>query len=160
MSKSYKAILPPLSDSELQRLRVWSEEHCATSALFREGGADGAGCVVWLATKERPRKREAFMRSIRATLKRLNIDPSRLKGTWLVLANDDIMFRESRANRAECMDGLPPCIPVSPPRPLLPPNKPPTSPPAPPEDGDEKVIHLIGNARSRGACSGLQVMKV
>lgn len=101
-SKSYRAILPPLSDDELLRLRAWSEEHCATSALFRDGGAGGASCVVWLATKERPRPREAFMRSIRGTLKRLGIDPSRLRGTWLALTESNIVLQESRAARAEC----------------------------------------------------------
>jgi hypothetical protein len=101
-SKSYRAILPPLSDDELLRLRAWSEEHCATSASFRDGGAGGASCVVWLATKERPRPREAFMRSIRGTLKRLGIDPSRLRGTWLAVTESNIVLQESRAARAEC----------------------------------------------------------
>ena len=158
-SKSYRAILPALSDDELYRLRAWSQATCATSVLFRDRGAHAADCVVWLATKERPRAREAFMRSIRGTLKRLNIDPSRLRGTWLVLANDDVVFRETHATRAECMDGLAPCVPVSPPQSRLPPNKPSQLTPVPQEDGDAKIIHLTGSAR-RTACSGIQVVKV
>ena len=54
MSKSYRAILPPLSDSEIERLHAWSAQFCAATAVFREDGA-----VVWLATKERARTREA-----------------------------------------------------------------------------------------------------
>ena len=156
--KSYRAILP-LSDDELRRLQAWSDTHCATSVLFRDGGGHGTDCV-WLVTRERPRTREAFMRSIRATLKKLNIDQSRLRGTWLVLASDDVVFRESRATRAERVEGLAPCVTVSPPQSLPPSNKTPTPPPALQEDGDEKIISLIGNARSRNACSGLQVVKM
>ena len=40
------------------------------------------------ATKERARTREAFLRSVRSTLKRLSIDVSRLKGRLLVLADE------------------------------------------------------------------------
>ena len=160
MSKSYRAILPPLSDEELHRLQTWSHEHCATSVLFRDGGQQGTDCVVWLATRERPRPRHAFMRSVRATLKKLKIDPSRLRGTWLVLASDDVVLRESRATRGGFVDGPPPSDPVSPPWSRLPPKKPSPSPPELIEDGDVKVIQLSGNARSKGACSGFRVLKV
>ncbi len=67
-SKSFRAVLPRLSDDELERLRAWSAEFCAAGAVFREGDA-----VIWLASKERARNREAFMRSARGTLERLAI---------------------------------------------------------------------------------------
>lgn len=162
-SKSYRAILPPLSDDELLRLRAWSEEHCATSALFRDGGAGGASCVVWLATKERPRPREAFMRSIRGTLKRLGIDTSRMRGTWLALTESNIVLQESRAARAECPVAAGPSttVGIAQQGALLPKpsNKAPSSSQVPQEDSDEKIIHLSGSAR-RTACSGIQVVKV
>lgn len=150
MSKCYRAILPPLSDDDLQRLRAWSEAH-------------GANCVVWLAIKERPRSREAFMRSIRGTLKKLSIDPSRLRGTWLALTESDIVLQESRAARAACSVAAGPSTTAGTahkgallPKPS---NKTPSSPPALQEDGDEKIIHLTGSAR-RTACSGLRIVKV
>jgi hypothetical protein len=157
--KSYRAIFPRLSDDELQRLQEWSDTHCATSVLLRDGGQHGTDCVVWLATRERPRPRDAFMRSIRATLKKLDIDPKRLRGTWLVLADDDVVSRESRAKRAECMEGPALRVPVCPPRSPLLPNEQSQRPPVPQEDGDEKIIHLTGSAR-RTAGSGIQVVKV
>ena len=45
-SKSFRAVLPRLSDDELERLRAWSAEFCAGAAVFREGDA-----VIWLASK-------------------------------------------------------------------------------------------------------------
>ena len=68
-SKSFRAILPSISDEEVQRLQAWSAENCAAAAVFRE-----ADYVVWLASKERARSREAFLRSVRGVLKRLAID--------------------------------------------------------------------------------------
>ncbi len=35
-SKSFRAVLPPLSDDELQRLRAWIADFCAAAAVFRE----------------------------------------------------------------------------------------------------------------------------
>ena len=97
MSKSYRAVLPPLNDADLERLRLWGNRNCAHSALYRD--ADGA-CVVWLANKERARSKEASMRSVRGTLKRLAIDVSRLRGRWLLLTTVD-------AVRAEAGEGRP-----------------------------------------------------
>ena len=50
-------------------------------------GAEGEA-VIWLASKDRARSREAFLRSVRATLRRLGVDVSRLCGRWLILAGD------------------------------------------------------------------------
>ena len=82
-SKAFHATLPWLDVAELSRLRLWACQNCAASSLAREDGI-----VVWRATKERARTREAFLRSVRSTLKRLAVDVSRLKGRWLVLADE------------------------------------------------------------------------
>ena len=64
-SKSFRAVLPSLDDDELERLREWNAENCAASAVFREDDA-----VIWLASKERTRSRQAFLRSARSILRR------------------------------------------------------------------------------------------
>ena len=134
-----------------------------TDDVDADGGAGGASCVVWLAAKERPRPREAFMRSIRGTLKRLGIDPSRLRGTWLALTGSNIVLQESRAARAECPVAAGPSTTVGKaqqgallPKPS---NKAPSSSQVPQEDSDGELIHLSGSTR-RNACSGIQVVKV
>ena len=88
-SKSFRAVLPILSDEELQRLRAWCEENCAAASIFRDDN-----CVIWLASKERARSREAFMRFCRSTLQRLAIR-ARPRGRWLILANDTIVRSEA-----------------------------------------------------------------
>ena len=65
-SKAFHATLPWLDDAELNRLRAWACQNCAASSLAREDDI-----VIWRATKERARTREAFLRSVRSTLKRL-----------------------------------------------------------------------------------------
>ena len=61
-SKSYRAVLPNLGEEELQRLRMWAADNCSVSSVFREGEA-----VIWLASKDKARSREAFLRSARYT---------------------------------------------------------------------------------------------
>ena len=85
-SKAFHATLPWLDDAELNRLRAWACQNCAASSLAREDDI-----VIWRATKERARTREAFLRSVRSTLKRLAIDVSRLRGRWLVLTDESIV---------------------------------------------------------------------
>ena len=80
--KSYRAVLPNIGDEELQRLRRWAADNCSASSVFREGEA-----VIWLASKDKARSREAFLRSVRATLRGLGVDVSRLRGRWLILAD-------------------------------------------------------------------------
>ena len=65
-SKAFHATLPWLDDAELSRLRAWACQNCATSSLAREDDV-----AIWRATEERARTREAFLRSVRPTLKRL-----------------------------------------------------------------------------------------
>ena len=81
-SKSFRAVLPNLGEEELQRLRMWAADNCSVSSVFREGEA-----VIWLASKDKARSREAFLRSVRATLRGLGVDVSRLRGRWLILAD-------------------------------------------------------------------------
>ena len=136
-SKSFRAILPPLSDAEVQRLRAWSAENCAASAVFRE-----PDCLVWLASKERARSREAFLRSVRGVLKRLAIDVTRLRGRWLMLTEDGVVQAEA-ARRATAR---PP-----PPAPVVP-------PPCHLGDGDnERVVVLSGGPR-QGYARAVQVL--
>ena len=103
-SKSFRAILPCLSDEEVRRLQAWSTENCVAATVFRE-----SECVVWLASKERARSREAFLRSVRGVLKRLAINVTRLRGRWLVLAEDSVV-RAAAARRVTAQP--PPATPV------------------------------------------------
>ena len=70
-SKSFRAVLPDLDDAQLEKLRRWTEASCAAGLAFREGGR-----VILIATRERARTTEAFMRSVRGTLERLGIAPN------------------------------------------------------------------------------------
>ena len=135
-SKSFRAILPPLSDEEVRRLQAWSADNCAAATVFRE-----SACVVWLASKERARSREAFLRSVRGVLKRLAIDVTRLRGRWLVLAEDSVV----RAEAAKRVTAQP-----TPPAPVTPCHL---------GDGDnERVIVLSGGPRHSHA-RAVQVLK-
>ena len=137
-SKSFRAILPPLSEEEVQRLRAWSAENCAAATVFCE-----SECVIWLASKERARSREAFLRSVRGALKRLAIDVTRLRGRWLVLAEDSVVRAEA-ARRATAQP--------TPPAHVAP-------PPCHAGDGDnERVIVLSGGPRHSYA-RAMQVLK-
>ena len=78
---------------------AWSAENCAAATVFCE-----SECVVWLASKERARSREAFLRSVRGVLKCLAIDVTRLRGRWLVLAEDSVVRAEA-ARRATAQPG-------------------------------------------------------
>ena len=91
-SKSFRAVLPILSDEELQRLRAWSEENCAAASIFRDND-----CVIWLASKDKARTREAFMRFCRNTLQRLAIR-AKPRGRWLILADEGSV----RSEAAKC----------------------------------------------------------
>ncbi len=89
-SKSFRAVLPRLSEGELERLRFWGADFCSSSAVWREGDN-----VVWLASKERARSREGFMRSLRNTLDCLAI-AAKPKGRWLILAEESAVRSEAR----------------------------------------------------------------
>ena len=78
-SKSFRATLPNLDEAQLEKLRRWTEASCAAGLAFREGGR-----VILIATRERARTKESFMRSVRGTLGRLDIAPNARKGRWLM----------------------------------------------------------------------------
>ena len=105
-SKSFRAILPPLSNAEVRRLQAWSAENCAAATVFRE-----SECVIWLASKERARSREAFLRSVRGVLKRLAIDVARLRGRWLMLTEDDVVQAEASRRAAAQPSSPAPVVP-------------------------------------------------
>ena len=136
--KSFRAILPPLSDEEVRRLQAWSAENCAAATMFHE-----SDCAVWLASKERARSREAFLRSVRGVLKHLAIDVARLRGRWLVLAEGNGV-RDEAARRVTAQPT--PSAPVAPPLCHL-------------GDGDnERVVVLSGGPRNSFA-RAMQMLK-
>ena len=90
VSKSFRAVLPYLDDAQLDKLRCWTQLSCAVGLAFREGNH-----VVLIATRERARTKEAFMRSLRGTLGRLGIAPNAQKGRWLVLTSEAAVVAET-----------------------------------------------------------------
>jgi hypothetical protein len=107
-SKSYRAVLPHLSEGDIERLLAWSTQFCAATAVYRE---DAGAVVVWVATKERARSREAFMRSVRSTLRHLGI-AAMPRGRWLVLTDESVV----RCEAAEHAERLPTADPSAPER--------------------------------------------
>ena len=99
-AKSFRAVLPDMSEECSAKLRRWSLENCASTAVSREDG----DVVVWLATRDRCKTRENFMRSIRTTLRRLNID-ARPRGRWLELACDEVVAAEAASLQFSAEDG-------------------------------------------------------
>ena len=88
-SKSFRATLPDLDEAQVDKLGRWTEASCAAGLVFREEKN-----VILIATRERARTKEAFMRSIRSTLGRLGIVPNARKGRWLVLTSEDSVAAE------------------------------------------------------------------
>ena len=88
-SKSFRATLPNLDEAQLEKLRRWTEASCAAGLAFRESSR-----IVLIATRERARTKEAFMRSVRGTLGRLGITPNSRKGRWLALTSEAAVAQE------------------------------------------------------------------
>ena len=55
-SKAFRATLPRMDDTQLERLQIWTAENCASGLAFRDGG-----CVVWLVSRERAKTKEALL---------------------------------------------------------------------------------------------------
>ena len=91
VSKSFRATLPHLDDAQLEKLLCWTQLSCAAGLVFREGKH-----IVLIATRERARTKEAFMRSVRSTLGRLGIAPNMRKGRWLVLTSEAAVAAEMK----------------------------------------------------------------
>ena len=94
-SKSFRAVLPHLDDAQLEKLQCWIELSCASGLVFREGGH-----VVLIATRERARTKEAFMRSVRGTIGRLGIALNAGKGRWLALTSEAAVADEMKERNA------------------------------------------------------------
>ena len=92
-SKAFRATLPNLSDTQLARVQSWAAANCATAVVFRDNGCT----VLLLATRERAFTQEAFLRSVRSSLKRLNIDMGEVKRRWLSLTTEDAVKEEVAA---------------------------------------------------------------
>ena len=95
VSKSFRAVLPHLDDAQLEKMRCWTQLSCAAGLVFREGNH-----VVLIATRERARTKEAFMRSLRTTLGRLDIALHAGKGRWLALTSEAAVANEMKERNA------------------------------------------------------------
>lgn len=148
-SKSFRATLPNMSGAQLTLLQGWTEANCSAGVVFLE--VDGT--VVWLASRERPRTKEAFLRSVRATLKSLGIDTRALKGRWLVLTTESVVSAEAGAvvARAPAQASTPRASAL---------NTPLARGTTEPADENVKVIVLSGAGKSNSAAKHIVTKEV
>ena len=81
VSKAFRARLPALRADQLEHLRRWSDNNRAHAVLFR----DSSGRCVLMALRDRPRTAASHSRTVRAAMRLLAVDDSRLRGKWLHL---------------------------------------------------------------------------
>ena len=86
-SKSFRVVLRLTEDERARLDRSCQVNFAAYHVLFRDNPSSPD--VVWLATRDKARTAAASRRAVRALLKRLRIQTSGLRGTWLVLETDD-----------------------------------------------------------------------
>ena len=89
-SKAFRVTLPDdLDEAQLDKLKRWTEASCAAGLVLREEKS-----VILIATRERARTKEAFMRSVRGTIGRLGIATNARKMRWLTLTSEDSVAAE------------------------------------------------------------------
>ena len=80
-SKCFKAYLPSPSKEELDRIKLWCDDHLAWYSLVPDEG----NVVVLNASREKLYTKQNMLRNIRSVLKRLGFDVKKLKRNWLTL---------------------------------------------------------------------------
>ena len=144
-SKSFRATLPNMGDAQLTLLQEWTRENCSAGVAFREPD----DTVVWLASRERPKTKEAFLRSVRARLESLGIDTRALKGRWLALTTESVVSAEA-GSRAPAQASTPRASSL---------NLPLARGTTEPADENVKVVALSGDAGKPNSGARLIVTK-
>ena len=100
-SKGFRAHFSSLLlDHQVDALRFWASNNCATSTVFR----DDFGAVVLMAIRDRPRTAASHARSLRCALRRMAVDLC-LRGKWLHLVSSREVLALCEANGPRQGDG-------------------------------------------------------
>ena len=100
-SKGFRAHFSSLLlDHQVDALRLWASNNCATSTVFR----DDFGAVVLMAMRDRPRTAASHARSLRCALRRMAVDLC-LRGKWLHLVSSREVLALCEANGPRQGDG-------------------------------------------------------
>ena len=100
-SKGFRAHFSSLLlDHQVDALRFWASNNCATSTVFR----DDFGAVVLMAMRDRPRTAASHARSLRCALRRMAVDLC-LRGKWLHLVSSREVLALCEANGPRQGDG-------------------------------------------------------
>ena len=100
-SKGFRAHFSSLLlDHQVDALRLWASNNCATSTVFR----DDFGAVVLMALRDRPRTAASHARSLRCALRRMAVDLC-LRGKWLHLVSSREVLALCEANGPRQGDG-------------------------------------------------------
>ena len=100
-SKGFRAHFSSLLlDHQVDALRLWASNNCATSTVFR----DDFGAVVLMAMRDRPRTAASHARSLRCALRRMAVELC-LRGKWLHLVSSREVLALCEANGPRQGDG-------------------------------------------------------
>ena len=100
-SKGFRAHFSSLLlDHQVDALRFWASNNCATSTVFR----DERGAVVLMALRDRPKTAAAHSRSLRGALRRMAVELC-LRGKWLHLVSSREVLALCEANGPRQGDG-------------------------------------------------------
>ena len=100
-SKGFRAHFSSLLlDHQVDALRLWASNNCATSTVFR----DERGAVIMMALRDRPRTAASHARSLRCALRRMAVDLC-LRGKWLHLVSSREVLALCEANGPRQGDG-------------------------------------------------------